>query len=79
MSHINQALILAYIKQLGLVAEHQALASKNMPNQLVNMLDGLNSLTSALGEGNEYGITSVTEETINITIERTKLQTELNQ
>jgi hypothetical protein len=74
MSHIGQRFTHLLIKQINLVILHQQLAEDNKPNQLVDMAEGLVSLTAAIGNANGVEIVNITEEGINLLFEKAFLE-----
>ena len=74
MSHIGNRFTALLIKQINLVVLHQQLAEDNKPNQLIDMAEGLVSLTTAIGNANSVEIASITEEQINLLFEKAFLE-----
>lgn len=74
MSHIGQRFTALLIKQINLVVLHQQLAENNQPNQLIDMAEGLVSLTAVIGNANSVEIVSITEEQINLLFEKAFLE-----
>ena len=74
MSKINNSLTGLFLRQIYLVSRHQELADNNAPNQLYEMIEGLNCFAEAIGNSNAAKITSVDEEVLNVHIARTLLQ-----
>lgn len=74
MSEIRNRFMLLLLKQISIVIFHQKLAEENKPNQLVDMSEGLVSLTAAIGNANSIEIVSITEEDINLLFEKVFLE-----
>ncbi len=74
MSHIGTRFTHLLIKQINLVVLHQQLAENNQPNQLLDMAEGLVSLTAAIGNANGVEIVNITEEKINLLFEKAFLE-----